>query len=305
MPRSRISSGCLCALLASLAASGDAAWGSDPFADTLIDYEAGSNPVSGFDAPSTVLGSPERFSGEGLFESVVSVFSGPFMPHEIVSIGAGGWLTVEFDEPVTDDPANPWGVDLLIFGNAFFIDDDFPNGVVGGLFGSAVGVVEVSEDGRRWVTVRGASAVGLYPTQGWLDAGPYDATPGSVPTDFTLPVNPSLTLRDFLGTSLESVLSLYAGSGGGTGIDLADAGVTSCRFVRVSLPADAAEPMQIDAFSDVAPQAANPDLDGDGFVDGADLGLLLGAWGLPGPEDLNFDGIVDGADLGLLLGAWT
>lgn len=48
------------------------------------------------------------------------------------------------------------------------------------------------------------------------------------------------------------------------------------------------------------------DLNDDGTVDGADLGLLLGAWET-GDEaaDLNQDGIVDGADLGLLLGAWT
>jgi len=48
------------------------------------------------------------------------------------------------------------------------------------------------------------------------------------------------------------------------------------------------------------------DINGDGVVDGADLGLLLGAWGdNPGsPADLNGDGVVDGADLGLLLGAW-
>jgi hypothetical protein len=39
--------------------------------------------------------------------------------------------------------------------------------------------------------------------------------------------------------------------------------------------------------------------------DGADLGLLLGAWGAAGgPADLNGDGTVDGADLGLLLGNW-
>jgi hypothetical protein len=45
------------------------------------------------------------------------------------------------------------------------------------------------------------------------------------------------------------------------------------------------------------------DLNGDGIVDGADLGVLLGAWG-GASEDLTGDGIVDGADLGLLLGSW-
>ncbi|HMN96864.1 MAG TPA: hypothetical protein PKC43_10120 [Phycisphaerales bacterium] len=47
-----------------------------------------------------------------------------------------------------------------------------------------------------------------------------------------------------------------------------------------------------------------PDLDGDGVVDGADLGLLSAAWGDPGIGDLNADGVVDGADLGILLQAW-
>jgi hypothetical protein len=50
---------------------------------------------------------------------------------------------------------------------------------------------------------------------------------------------------------------------------------------------------------------APADLDGNGFVNGADLGTLLGAWGTSGPGDLNADGIVNGADLGVLLGAWN
>lgn len=53
----------------------------------------------------------------------------------------------------------------------------------------------------------------------------------------------------------------------------------------------------------IAP-ACEADLDGSGTVDGADLGLLLGAWGGAGAPDLNGDGVVDGADLGLLLGGW-
>jgi hypothetical protein len=57
-------------------------------------------------------------------------------------------------------------------------------------------------------------------------------------------------------------------------------------------------------LDDIVPCPA--DLNGDGMVDGADLGLLLAAWG---PcegciEDIGVDGAVDGADLGLLLAAW-
>ena len=50
------------------------------------------------------------------------------------------------------------------------------------------------------------------------------------------------------------------------------------------------------------------DLNGDGFVDGEDLGILLGNFGEdvgPGGGELNGTGPVDGIDLGLLLGAWN
>ena len=49
----------------------------------------------------------------------------------------------------------------------------------------------------------------------------------------------------------------------------------------------------------------NPaDLNGDGSVDGIDLGILLANWGGSGSGDLNGSGSVDGQDLGQLLGQW-
>jgi len=49
--------------------------------------------------------------------------------------------------------------------------------------------------------------------------------------------------------------------------------------------------------------ACPADLNHDNVVNGADLGILLGAWGTP-VADLDGDGITGGADLGLMLGAW-
>jgi hypothetical protein len=46
------------------------------------------------------------------------------------------------------------------------------------------------------------------------------------------------------------------------------------------------------------------DLNHDGFVNGADLGILLGEWGVSTTADFNNDGLVTGADIGQLLGAW-
>ncbi|MDA0658304.1 MAG: hypothetical protein O2931_00795 [Planctomycetota bacterium] len=48
------------------------------------------------------------------------------------------------------------------------------------------------------------------------------------------------------------------------------------------------------------------DLNDDGGIDGADLGLLFSAWGLVNSTaDLNGDGSVDGADVGILYDGWT
>ncbi len=47
------------------------------------------------------------------------------------------------------------------------------------------------------------------------------------------------------------------------------------------------------------------DLNGDGAVNGADLAMLLGAWGGAGAADLDGSGAVDGGDLAIMLGAWT
>jgi len=52
---------------------------------------------------------------------------------------------------------------------------------------------------------------------------------------------------------------------------------------------------------------ANPcpaDLSGDQVVGPADLGILLGQWGVGGSGDLDGNGIVGSSDLGILLGAW-
>ena len=46
------------------------------------------------------------------------------------------------------------------------------------------------------------------------------------------------------------------------------------------------------------------DLNRDGCIDGADLAILLGLWGIPNPPigDLDGDGSVSGSDLETILG---
>lgn len=56
----------------------------------------------------------------------------------------------------------------------------------------------------------------------------------------------------------------------------------------------------------VKPRFPGADLNGDGRVDGADVAIVFGDWGLNASvANLNADLIVDGADLGILYSAWT
>ena len=55
------------------------------------------------------------------------------------------------------------------------------------------------------------------------------------------------------------------------------------------------------AIKSLCPQ----DLNGDGVVDTADLGILIGSFGMSGLGDINGDGVIDTADLGILIGGFS
>jgi hypothetical protein len=52
------------------------------------------------------------------------------------------------------------------------------------------------------------------------------------------------------------------------------------------------------------PVVPSGDINLDGYVDAADLGLLLAAWGNPGEADIDGSGSVDSVDLGILMTQW-
>lgn len=245
------------------------ALGADPWADAVVSYVEGSGVTPGFSMPGSAIGEPTRFTGVGAFPAAVTPFNPPYLESEIVSIGPGGSLTVRFDEPVVDDPLNPYGIDLLIFGNAGFIDQSYPSGIMAGVFSAGGGVVEVSADGVNWFTVSGAVADGMYPTLGYLDlASAYSPTPGSVLADFTRPVDPAF---DPTGLSFAQIVAGYAGSGGGAGIDLGAAGLGSVSYVRISNPAGATVNVDIDALADVSP------VPGPGALAAVGMGVMMAA----------------------------
>ncbi|MEM1098255.1 MAG: hypothetical protein AAGH92_05645 [Planctomycetota bacterium] len=217
-----------------------------PFAGSVFSYDEGSNPAPGFTTPEVALGAPERFTGEGVFPGAVTPLNAAFGRDEIVSIGEGGQLTVEFDTPVVDDPANPFGIDLLVFGNTFYgLGSD---GRISGAFEEPA-VLEVSVDGVVFVEVSGIFGDTPFPTLGYSDlTNPFSSVPGQVETDFRLPVDPAL---DATGLTFGELVQAYNGSGGGTGIDLASLGLSEISFVRVSNPVGSGVTPEIDAFAAV------------------------------------------------------
>ena len=215
------------------------------FADRVVAYNPGTGFANGFTNSSSALGAPTTSANP---------FSPPFRTNQIVSIGAGGALTLHMGNPVVHSPANPYGIDFQIFGNSFFVitNGNYSGGGItdGSVFGNgALTKVEASADGVTWYTLNPSQTpmIGaLFPTDG---AG-----------DPQVPVNPGLTNSDFAGFGLGGIRSLYAGSAGGAGFSLAWAQDTNgnsvnlpiARFVRMEVLTGKA---QVDAVSATRPNA--------------------------------------------------
>lgn len=249
-------------LCLSVAATLSASAAGGPFADAVVDYDAGANPIPGYTDPGAVLGSPTRFTGVQFgFPSVVSPFSPAFDPGQVVSVGFGGSLTLRMGQTIRDDAAHAFGLDFIVFGNAGFIDVDFPNGSVGdapAFFGQQAPVlVEASIDGHSWSQVA-TQVLDLWPTLGYRDAGAFDGVPGNLLTSFTTAMDPSLTLADVANMSYAELVGAYGRSGGGIGIDLSSAGLVEANFLRFTHMGSADQTFQIDAVAAVPSPACLP-----------------------------------------------
>lgn len=193
------------------------------FADSVAAYEPGAGVSSNFANPGRALGEPSRVI-PGMFGGPVTPFNPPYLDSQLVSVGAGGSLTLKFDKAIHDHPRNRFGVDFIVFGNCgFIITNEFSlvtfdwvgtPATDGSLFGANAGAtrVSVSRDGVNFYVLDPA----LAPT-----------VDGSLPTDgagdFTIPADPTLTAADFAGLTEAQIRALYHGSAGGVGFDLATA----------------------------------------------------------------------------------
>lgn len=128
--------GVLLVLIASaLCASGASAYW---FADHVVSYNPGPGywvTLPQFNDPARCLGAPR-----GLYVDEPDNTS-------LASLGDGGSITLAFSEDVVDDPANPYGLDFIVFGNAMFVGGNpyyrFQE----------LAYVEISQNGSDWYLI--------------------------------------------------------------------------------------------------------------------------------------------------------
>ncbi len=248
--RQRFLSRVPCWCVASVLVSAGAA--NAQFASSVVSYDPGSGTSASFRDPTRALGEPSRFTA-GAFGGAVTPFASAFLSSQLVQVGRGGSLVVSFSTPITNDAANPFGIDLIVFGNAFLSDASYPNGISSGVLAGEGGDVDVSADGMTWFRVATNSADSGFPTLGYSDlTDPFSTTAGGVATDFRRAVDPAFSLA--AGLTFAQIVAGYNGSGGGLGVDIASSGLSSVSFVRISVSASAQFVPEIDGFS-VVPTA--------------------------------------------------
>jgi len=170
------------------------------FADFVASYNPGTNPASGFTNTTAVLGAPTASA---------TITAPPFQKTQILSLGFGGSLVVGFNSPISNNPANPFGMDFTIFNNSFFT---LSGSNISGAFTHPGLTVYVSQDDTNFFLLSSSTnngADGLYPTAG--SGNPF------------LPVNPALGLGSFTNGTAANALTLYNGSAGGSSYDLSSA----------------------------------------------------------------------------------
>lgn len=262
----------------------------DPFADRVLEFHPGDGFAVdfetgiGFTNTTAALGAPSKII-EGEFGGAITPFAPPFLQSQLLSIGEGGMAIFEFDPPLFNHPANPFGLDFILYGNSGFVitNGNFTGGGItsGNLFGQNTGAtrISVSADGESYFELDSTKTPlvdSFYPTDGAGQAG--------IPVALYIPSNA------FASANLEKIRSLYKGSAGGSGYDLdwarrADGTsmkMIQARFIKIEVLEGKSE---IDALSAVLPMGGNAD-----FSESFDASPHQNGWAIHGQSDLfNWD----------------
>ena len=255
-----------------------------PYGWRVVDSNV-STDEDDFDDVENVLGRPTAYM-VGQWGGPVSPYNAAWKEGELLTLqGEDDYVVIEFDHDVVDDPNNPFGLDFIVFGNAFgvgttdayYSQDMGPNGI--SFTGSGTpeeALVEVSQDGQKWYAFNdGPHGDDFAPTLGFVYD---DVTPDTAlysgnrwwgkMADACYPVDPSLSWASLQELTLAEVAKRYNGSAGGTGFDIGKLNLPTnaqgrkwFRYVRISgmesdTPNDDGDYCtmpEVDAVADVAP----------------------------------------------------
>jgi hypothetical protein len=236
------------------------------------------DPNSGLGAPATsfrdFFGTTARVKLVEAAYYVAPTNTGLLTTNLLLTLAAGDEVIVRFDQPVEDDLAHPYGVDLLVFGNSFFTPNQFVNDstdmgacvLSGTIYSEPLKVSispgftgqpgEVANDPDTWPWYRydsGPFADSSFPTHAYQ----WDRATtnwSSELMDFTKPVNPAMqSVFSAGGLTAADGIDLYNGSGGGTGFDLRESGFAAIQYVKVQGMDPDFSDGEVDAFAAVRP----------------------------------------------------
>jgi prepilin-type N-terminal cleavage/methylation domain-containing protein/prepilin-type processing-associated H-X9-DG protein len=302
----------------------------DPWADAVIAY-APVSPQPGYTDAAKALDAP----GGG----------GPGIPNNdsVVTLGVpSGAITLKFDTPVTDDPANPMGLDCIVYSNAFWTAGDPQRKW------QEPALIEISEDINSnaladdpWYLIPGSRGFSYTPfpavsePAGRDNESPQVATlmAGTIRNPNSTDLNPlnnaveytwgyaklNPTMPPFLDNYLRpddpQAVGITQRSGGGDAFDIAwaidtsgaPAGITQFHFIRLTSFITrnyAGLGFASPEIEAVADVAADIDTDGDGILD--DYELRVSSSDPARPEStvlpLEIPSLEGGSPAGTLLG---
>jgi hypothetical protein len=253
----------VCAATAVIPQSAQAGYTYNPtdFATTLISSTVPTS-TSPYSNSTAILGQPPlTFNGSAnpnvQQSELVKIVDPPFnldlngnpVLTQLPNFPTTTQITVQMGAPISHNPAHPYGDDLIVFGNSFYLGggavDDTTNlnnlTLSGGIFSHPV-QVSVSPDNVNWFTFPVTAGLQPYNAYQWNDATASWTTNELNPT---VPLNPSVYTTNFAGDTAAQVLDAYGNSAGGTAFDLDNAldsngmtlaqyGYNSIDYVRVS-----------------------------------------------------------------------
>ncbi|MFZ1074697.1 MAG: hypothetical protein WAO21_14825 [Verrucomicrobiia bacterium] len=208
----------------------------------------GVSSTSPYNDPTAVLNRPtlkfvDQF-GTGTTNRVKIIeppyWTAPDGSPVITKILNGGQVTVKMGRKIYDDPNNPYGVDLIVYGNSFFqasgisgfISDgtDLDSAMLGSSPGGHPTTVSVSQDGTNWFAFNNTPVIFPDNAYRWDET---NDTWTDEEMNTTKPLNPSVPGMNFSGQSVASGLDQFIGAVGGTGYNLKASGFPWIQYVRV------------------------------------------------------------------------